>query len=468
MNKKTLISCGLVLLAGLLKADNMNKPISKLVTTEAGKTYLEVDGEPILYNSVQAWLPEDGNYELNMRKAHEVGYKVFTFWFPWRMIEPTQGDYDWEPLGAMIGLAEKYDMRLDIVWGGTNFCGGLDPRFPPDFILNNPEFHAKDEYGRVIRNKQAEQGLRQLANYANPELLEIESATIESMMNYLAKRDTTHRVIFFQIQNEPNHPSQTWAQQGKEAVLPYINALGKVIKESAYPMATRVNLAGNSYEPAIDDLEYIDCQGLGPYTESLEAIRRMASADTTMPHIAENAAYENSTTLMAETFALGGFYNIYRLDYDYVWSKPGVYGDAWIYLHQTYDIQFMNEGLNKMARQVTVAPAANMLSFNTDGDMPDGNYEAFKTLNGIEVGFKPIGLWRQQGVGFALAKEDAVYVIADNHCHYLFKEKVAIDSGHFNQAGEWVTDYQPNLTKNKKGQYEFYYYPGECIRIRKN
>ena len=53
--------------------------VSKIVTNQAGKTYLEVDGKPVLYNSVQAWLPEDGDYELNMRKAQDVGYKVFTF-----------------------------------------------------------------------------------------------------------------------------------------------------------------------------------------------------------------------------------------------------------------------------------------------------------------------------------------------------------------------------------------------------
>jgi len=115
---------------------------------------------------------------------------------------------------------------------------------------------------------------------------------------------------------------------------------------------------------------------------------------------------------------------------------------------------------------VTVAPASNMISFNTEADMPDGNYEAFKTMHGIEVGFKSLDKWRQQGIGFALAKDNAVYVIADNHCHYLFKQAVAVDSGSFNKAGEWVSEYQPKLEKNKKGQYAFYYYPGECVRIR--
>jgi len=437
--------------------------VSKIVTNQAGKTYLEVDGKPVLYNSVQSWLPEDGDYELNMRKAHDIGYKVFTFWFPWRMIEPSQGNYDWEPLNQMIKQAEKYNMHLDVVWAGTNFCGGLDPRFTPDFVLTNTDFLYKDEYGRVYKRKQAEMGMCTLANYDNEELLAIESTTLKTMMEYLARRDTTHRVVFFQIQNEPNHAE--WAQQGKEKVLAYCDALGKVIKESPYIIATRINMAHSEYEPFIETLKYIDCQGVDPFRDGVELIEKLASAKTKMPHIAENAAYENSSSLMAITLASGGFYNIYRLDYDHIWQKPGVYGDNWIHLHQTYDIKLFNEGINKMAVQVAEAPAQNMITFNTETDMPEGKYNRFKSLKGLEIGFTSLSKWRQQGVGFCLYKDSARYVMADNHCYFKFHEKVTLRAGYFNEAGEWINQHEPNLIKNNQGEYEFYYYPGECVRV---
>ena len=437
--------------------------VSKIVTNQAGKTYLEVDGKPVLYNSVQSWLPEDGDYELNMRKAHDIGYKVFTFWFPWRMIEPSQGNYDWEPLNQMIKQAEKYNMHLDVVWAGTNFCGGLDPRFTPDFVLTNTDFLYKDEYGRVYKRKQAEMGMCTLANYDNEELLAIESTTLKTMMEYLARRDTTHRVVFFQIQNEPNHAE--WAQQGKEKVLAYCDALGKVIKESPYIIATRINMAHSEYEPFIETLKYIDCHGVDPYRDGVELIEKLASAKTKMPHIAENAAYENSSSLMAITLASGGFYNIYRLDYDHIWQKPGVYGDNWIHLHQTYDIKLFNEGINKMAVQVAEAPAQNMITFNTETDMPEGKYNRFKSLKGLEIGFTSLSKWRQQGVGFCLYKDSARYVMADNHCYFKFHEKVTLRAGYFNEAGEWINQHEPNLIKNNQGEYEFYYYPGECVRV---
>src|SRR5512133_545165 len=91
--------------------------VSRLVTNSSGKTYLEVDGKPFLYNSVQAWLPPDGNFDIYMSKALEAGYKIFSLWFPWKIIEPESGQFHFSTLDTLIRQAEKYDMRLDIVWG---------------------------------------------------------------------------------------------------------------------------------------------------------------------------------------------------------------------------------------------------------------------------------------------------------------------------------------------------------------
>ena len=437
--------------------------VSKLVTNSKGKSYFEVDGKPFLYNSVQAWLPVDGNYELFMRKAHDVGYKVFTLWFPWRSIEPQRGKMNWTCLDKVIEQAENFNIRLDIVWGGSDFCGGLDKRFAPDFILNDSSFFVKDENGIVEEVKKSDMGMCHVANYSNKKLLEIESNSIRAMMNYLYKRDTTHRVVIFQIENEVN--LKDWSLQNKELVLKYCNEIGKVIKTSPYSIVTRMNLASKKYEPLIDNLQYIDCQGLDIYDDELDILHNTINFRTKMPHIAENAAYENSSTLIAEALANGGFYNIYRLDYDKIWNKPGIYGDDWIYLHQTFDIQILNRALNKISVQVAESSAKNMICFNTGTKLPVARYSEVKELNGFKIGFKSLTSWQDQGVGFVLNYKGDYYLIADNKCIFYFPNAVKAETGSFNPQGKWIATSTKKMAQGKDGCFELKYNYYECIRI---
>ncbi|WP_430811875.1 MULTISPECIES: DUF4978 domain-containing protein [unclassified Carboxylicivirga] len=435
--------------------------VSQLVTNELGKTYLEVEGEPFFYNGVQAWLPQDGNYEVFMQKAHEVGYQIFTFWFPWRSIEANKGEYNWTVLNDMIEMAEKYDMRLDIVWGGSNFCGGLDKRFAPDFIMDNPDFAVKDEYGRIKYVKKFDMGLCPVADYSSQKLLAIEQETVKAFMDYLLKRDTTNRVVFFQVENEVN--LFDFSLQDKKVVLDYCDRIGQVVKEAPYRIATRMNLAGKSYEPLIDSLQFIDCQGVDIYTDEIEILDRSINYKTRMPHVAENAAYDNSSTLMARAFAQGGFYNIYRLDYDYVWKKPGVYGDDWIYLPQTFDIGMLNKGLNKIAAQVAQASPELMVTFNTETKMPQAKYEVFKILGNHEIGYRSSAKWNEEGIGFTLLYDNKLYVVSDNDCTFLFKEPIEAVAGQFIK-NEWKTGFKLD-TSLKNGLYEISYTKGDCVQI---
>ena len=108
-----------------------------MVKNAEGKSYIEVDGRPFLYNAVQSWYPPEKDYSLYVQKTAEANYKCFTFWLYWKHLEPVEGKRDWAELDKVIDLANKYDVRLDIVWAGTNFCGHLDPRFAPDWLLKN-------------------------------------------------------------------------------------------------------------------------------------------------------------------------------------------------------------------------------------------------------------------------------------------------------------------------------------------
>ena len=130
--------------------------VSKIVTNEDGKTYLEVEGKPFLYNSVQSWFPPGADYEIYMQKTAEVNYKVFCFWLLWAQLEPEEGKYDWSSIDRVIDLANKYDLRLDIVWGGSSFCGGMDPRFLPQWLMERDDLKVKNEYGQIALSRKGD------------------------------------------------------------------------------------------------------------------------------------------------------------------------------------------------------------------------------------------------------------------------------------------------------------------------
>lgn len=445
--------------------------VSRIVRTDDGKAYLEVDGRPMLYNAVQAWKSPTEEflmegYPSNMDKAHDAGYRLFTFWLAWRDLEPQRGTYDWRSLDAMIDRAVELDMRLDIVWGGSNFCSYLDPRFAPDWLLSWEAVHLKDEEGKPVKCNSADFGLCPGIDHANSEILQAEQEMLRQLIDHLKTYDLQHRVVFFQVLNEPN--INGWTYQGMEPVLRYANDLASVLKAADYQIATRMNLAYQSMEPAIDALENIDCHGADPYTEDIELIRKLINTPTKMPYIAENAAYKNTTSMMLTSFANGGGYNVYMLGPDLVWEKPGIYDLSWEPWEVTYGVYNLNTALNRIGELISVTPKVNMVDFNTEDDYPQPNYERKKTLAGRTVGMKTWGQGevRNGAVGMALYSQGYFYLVADRIAWFLFgDEPLEVSSGRFDSSGQWVE----NIRKYgypKSDRWEVAYHSGECLRVK--
>lgn len=445
--------------------------VSRVVTTDEGKAYLEVGGHPILYNAVQAWKSSTGeflmkNYAATMIKAQEVGYRIFTFWLSWRDIEPHRGTYNWQSLKAMIEQADKLDMHLDIVWGGSNFCAHLDPRFAPDWLLDWEDVHLKDSSGESIPCASDDYGHCPGLNHANRPALEAEKEVLHRMVQYLAEYDKHHRVIFIQILNEPN--MRDWTHQGKETILPYANELAGVIKNSDYQIATRMNLQGKSMEPAIEALEHIDCHGTDPYDPDIEVIRNLINTPTKMPYIAENAAYENTTSLMLTAFANGGGYNVYMLGPCLVWEKPGIYGLNWVPREITCGVYNLNSAVNRINHLIAKTSKSDMIEFNTETTYPQRNYEQIKMLAGYEIGMKTWGQneTRNGAVGLALYSDAYFYLIADRITWFLFRKVPdSVSSGQFDQSGQWVENTRGFWDQTAKG-VQIPYHAGECLRVK--
>jgi hypothetical protein len=455
----------ILVIGGVSRAQTKTKTIvSRVVKNALGKSYIEVDGRPFLYNSVQSWYPPEKDYTLYVQKAAEANYKCFTFWLYWQHLEPIEGKRDWTELDKVIDLANKYDVRLDIVWGGTNFCDHLDPRFAPDWVLNNhDQYHLKDPNGNCILVGGGDMGKCCVIDPTNSTILQKEKKIISDMLQHLKRYDKNHRVIAIQIENEINIHK---FMGGKSKVLAYINALGQVVKQSDYEIVTRANIYAFQMDSDLNALEYIDGHGPDPYKKSVSLIRNIINSDvnTKLKYIAENAAWRNSTSLIVAALANGGFYNIYRLDYDSVWNKPGVYDKNFEYRIVTIELKNLNAALNKIGSLITESPKEKMLEFNTEKDYPSTPYQAIKSLSGRAIGFKSRN--GSKPVGLVVEKDGKFYCIADNIAYYTSDVQPAgCETGYFDDSGKWVKSASKGWRKVSDTEYQITYNVGECLRI---
>ncbi|GHV45252.1 hypothetical protein FACS189492_2550 [Clostridia bacterium] len=339
-----------------------------------------------MYNAVQSWYPPEGDYEQYIRRAAWAGYRVFSFWLYWRHLEPSEGSYDMGVVERVIELAERYDMKLDIVWAGVDFCDHLDKRFAPDWLLARHDWHLQAEDG-CVRADGYDMGEACAFDPRNGLLFEKEAAVLRRLFGYIAWRDVNRRIVMIQVENEINIQGYHGV---KDCVLRYVDDLAGVIK-AAYPIDTRVNILSRVMDGQIDQMRNIDAQGVDTYDPRLSVTRRaiLDGRNTKVRYIAENGGYENTTAHMVTALAAGGFYNLFRIDHDTVWDKPGVYGRDWEILPHTLRIKSLNEAMNRKAAIVAAAPRESMLDFNCErDDSPAQVYEAQKNVEGREVGFQ--------------------------------------------------------------------------------
>jgi len=453
-----------VLYAETMTAANKKVVVSRVVKNAEGKSYIEVDGRPFLYNAVQSWYPPEKDYSIYVQKTAEANYKCFTFWLYWKHLEPIEGKRDWAELDKVIDLANKYDVRLDIVWAGTNFCGHLDPRFAPDWLLEDHKaYHLKDANDKCVVADGFDMGKCCAADPANKKLLGMEKAMMSDMLEHLMAYDKNHRVIAIQIENEAN--IHGWLG-GKAKNLEYIDALGQVVKQSDYTMVTRVNLVGKVMDSEIDHLQYIDGHGPDPYDEHISITRGILNSNdnTKLKYIAENAAYGNSTSLIAVALANGGFYNIYRVDYDSVWNKPGLYDKDFKTWRVTQKIKNLNEGLNKVGALIAESAKEKMLEFNTETDYPSASYKAAKPLCGRTIGLKSRN--GSEPVGLVVQKDGNFYCVADEAAYFTFDvQPVTCQAGYFDNSGKWIDSIEKSPIGLSDREYQIEYNVGDCIKI---
>lgn len=474
--------------------------VSRVAQTAEGKKYLEVDGRPFMVGHVQnAGMQETlGNQggefgtplplswvENLFEKTKAAGFGTISIILRWRDWEPTtRGVYDWTVIDKYIEWAEKYDLRIDFGYFGSNSCGGTRLKghtqgwatFVPDYLQDKDRYWGNGVFQGVNHEPWLPDGGPHDADARF--VLNSEVNAVTALFNHLAVRDTTHRTIFFQVENEPNLHDRYWAAPVQKILIwNWLNAIGNAVKNSNYVVATRVNSGG-----AIPMYDYksilkfsgIDSVGDDAYSSSVPYISNLirnynAMGGTPLPHIAENdGGYGNHTSLQVAALVNGGYYDVWELDNnngmamysdDYTrWTvgTPGVMKPG------TTRMSYLLPALYKIGALVSTTAPYRMAGFNIDTDSPQAGYNATKTVFNYQVGYSG------NNVAMALSSGNAVYVVSDSSTTSSFtvhQRPISVSAGHQDTAGNWVVDATKTYTDNGNGTYTVTANAREAVRI---
>ena len=438
--------------------------VSRLVQGKNKKWYLEVDGIPFLYNAIQTRCPVNENYEAVIHMGTQIGFKLMSLQISWKDLEPAPGQYDFRLLDELVQCAERNDIRLDIVWAGTNYMGKMDSHFTPQWVLENKGWLLKSFEGQPILQDSSDTGDCCVADYQNQSLLETEKSVLIQMVQHLKKKDQHHRFVSIQLENGINMAQYPGS---KDTALHYIDQLAESLLELDYSLALLLNTSmwlQNGFESDMQKLKFIQGQGLALFTHRVSVTRTVMqdAGEQYFKCICCNSAYENTTAHMITALCNGGFYHLYQLEEDALWGRPALFEKNGELTPAAIKTRDLNLALNKAFRIIAEAAPQDMLEFNTDADgMPNMFYYDTKSLAHVRIGFMPRC---NAATGMVVYHEGAFYLFADSHACFCFPVYPRLaQKGRF-QGKTWVATESCSI-QTYDMQYYINYNKGDCIKV---
>lgn len=520
-----------------------NKVLASRIVEGEDRNYLELNGSPFLYVTVQqcgtqqllgdnvingyssfketkqwregyADLYGDADelplsYLENMwEKMHDIGYKHMGIILKWRDWEPEKpGEYDWTVVDQYIEWCDKYDMSWDIVYFGSNSCGGTrltnsdTPGSAHEWWMRNVPDYLDKHDGYFHNGNYVGENHCPVLKGENYEYIKgNEIRAIQALMNHLAEVDTNKRTATFQVMNEPDwHPSFNtnnggYNEEEKRYVEDWISDVAVAIKASDYSLVTRIN--GGNGMPHTDyvrlaKLPGIDMCGDDAYTQSVGVIKDMFQNylyDVGFPHIAENGgSYANTSSLVLTALMLGGGYHGWQLN-DQWWddgmADTAANGDYWKWQlgqpikwrEQGQDMGRLNPAMNKISDKLACAPLSSMAGFNIETDTPTANYKNLQMVDGIYAGYE----CNDASVALAVKDGKDVYLVSDsasegdgtvNFLSYQPIESACYvgyykdDAGVADSDKEWVDEVPVEVTQGEDGIYRVPVKAGQALKV---
>ncbi|MGM9873573.1 MAG: DUF4978 domain-containing protein [Bacilli bacterium] len=484
--------------------------VSEVATLDNGKTILKVDGKP--FSMVGAQIRVDAlmntdkmsieEIEPFFKASKELNVSVVQIPLEWKDIEIDENVWDFNYITKILEYTNKYDLKCEFLWFGTNMCGDTHSYTVPEYILKDGK-----TYPKLDANKTGEfwsyYGIQWFMDFDNPNLIEKESRAITKCLDYVYEYDSTHEgkkpLIGFQVLNEPdifirfrlftkevisrNTLTQMTDTEAWNKVLTALDAYGKAAKNSKYKVYTRVNLASSTgtdyngyygiwngssvkippeWARKIFELEGIDSVGDDSYTSSVADIKAISymygnNLPGNYSHIAENAgSYTNTGALILAAFSQGAGYNIYDLatppfyiSHGSASVDQGIYqyidGELVPHAHKD-EVQNIITGLRKAGSLAVTFNPGDFIGLNIAGSTPLDSVNQTIKSNKLTINFQT----SNKGYGFAVNSSDEllVYVTEDSYISLSNCSISSVTTGYYDENNNFVKESDETTSSN--------------------
>jgi hypothetical protein len=484
--------------------------ISSVTTNANGKPYIEVDGKPFLPLVVQyredLHISNLTTMDSFFADAKSIGFNTVSLPIWWAWIEPSQGTWDWTYPDNFITTADQYGLKLEFLWLGTNIAGGaLDSSsnsYTPGYIF--PSWISSDttDYqrhinsnGQVSSESSGGWGNDEAFSFTDQNTLTQEEIALQALMNHVATYDTQHALIGVQINNETminalvcsssnendrsydaatttafQNSGLTSGQQFAENQLAeWQNALGQVVKQSNYPVYTRMNYwgygCGATFAQIAQLAPNIDFEGDDPYTSDISSIRNLITGNYSDRSyaICENGPESDTPTLMLSSYDAGG---IYYSTYSLVDGDTGNTGLVKSDHSWTSYTSAINTTLTQLAKDpqdiADHMPNVDIGYFHVLDTNASDNEN--KNLNGVNINYTTSA----SGMGVAIMNSNDLLLMGVNGAGtFTVTNNLpdSIDQGYFDANQNWVSTGSASYTNNGNGTFTVNVGSSDFIRL---
>ncbi|MDE6870557.1 MAG: DUF4978 domain-containing protein, partial [Bacteroidales bacterium] len=478
----------------MLPETPMDGIVVSRIAGRADKPYLEVDGNPFAMYGAQIRvdifrncedMPWDET-EKYFAAARELNVNCVQVSYPWKFLEPSEDVYRFDEIDRLLALANKYDLKMELLWFSTNMIGDSYTWLVPQYILSVPQ-------KKMRRDGDGDFHWLYGYTYAlyldDPWILERETKAVKVLFDHIriwdSKNGNRHPVITCQVHNEPDAmvrwrmslmdfrhrdgtaaaPEEIWRM-----TLNALDAVGQAVQNSSYKVATRTNIiSGDGVKdfpqtPGISPkdvyaLKGIDFVSFDPYMEKVNEIAYEVSEYAGMPGnyplVAENRGdYPNTASLMLAASALGGGYDIYDLATSRFIASSGTppYSSEGVYDHElkdkphTGEVRTLIDGLVKASPEVALCGTEDFAVFNIVTDFPQKSLSQTVRTTGAVIGFET----EDAALAFVLDRGDCLvaYSVRESVLTISGGAVTEVACGKFEPTGEFVPDDVHNVTDN--------------------